>query len=138
MRRERESSIWKVERTDDQPLSRCGIEHPGRVLYQCWLDSVPEMVGQKGQEEGEMKRAIVIALVAVLLGGCILTRRQDPVMRESIQYALIPAGTEFEAKFSKNGPLEKVKLDRDVMVVDKGYLIKLQKDANRNALGIPD
>lgn len=86
-----------------------------------------------------MKKAIAIALIAVLLGGCILSRKErDPVLRESMKYALIPAGTEFQAKFTKDGELETVKLDRDVMVVDKGYLVELQRKANRNALGIPD
>ena len=85
-----------------------------------------------------MKRAIAIALIAVLLGGCIFTRERVVVMRESMQYALIPAGTVFRARLEKDGDLIEMKLDRDVMVVDKGYLIKLQKDANRNALGIPD
>jgi len=102
------------------------------------VDSVPEVAGQKGQEESEMKRVIVIALVAVLLGGCIFARGRDPVMRESMKYALIPAGIVFHARLDKDGPLIEMKLDRDVMVVDKGYLIKLQKDANRNALGIPN
>ena len=86
-----------------------------------------------------MRKAIAIALVAVLLGGCILSRKErDPVMRESMKYALIPAGTEFQAKLTKDGPLETLKLDRDVMAVDAGYLIQLQRKANRNALGIPN
>ena len=79
-------------------------------------------------------------MVAVLLGGCIFNGKPDPVMRESMKYARIPAGTVFHAciEKGKNAPLIEMKLDRDVMVVDKGYLVKLQKDANRNALGIPD
>lgn len=86
-----------------------------------------------------MKKTIMIALIAVLMGGCVLSRRErDPVLRETMKYALIPAGTEFQAKLTKDGELETVKLDRDVMVVDKGYLVELQRKANRNALGIPD
>lgn len=85
-----------------------------------------------------MKKAIMIVLMAALLSGCPFIKERVVVLRESMQYALIPAGTEFQAKFTKDGPLETVKLDRDVMVVDKGYLIKLQKDANREALGIPE
>lgn len=85
-----------------------------------------------------MKKAIVVAMIAVLLGGCVLGGRSRPVMRESMQYALIPAGTTFSARLEKDGPMIDIVLDRDVMVVDMGYLIKLQKDANRNALGIPD
>lgn len=82
--------------------------------------------------------AVCCLITAILLGGCIFTKERVVAMRESMQYALIPAGTIFSARLEKDGPLVEMKLDRDVMVVDKGYLIKLQKDANRNALGIPD
>ncbi len=79
-------------------------------------------------------------MIVILLGGCIFTKERVPAMRESMKYACIPAGTVFHARLEKgeNAPLVEMKLDRDVMVVDKGYLVKLQKDANREALGIPD
>ncbi len=84
------------------------------------------------------KRLFILysVIMAVLLAGCIFNKTRVPAMRESMKYALIPAGVQFSARLEKDGPLVDIQLDRDVMVVDFGYLIQLQKDANRNALGI--
>ena len=60
------------------------------------------------------------------------------IVTESRRHFFIPSGTPFKARVKKNGPLVDIVLEWDAWVTSAGYSLKLHKDANRAALGLPD
>lgn len=85
-----------------------------------------------------MKRALIVAMCLIILCGCIVSKKETVIVPESQKHFLIPAGTTFQARIKKNGPVVDVVLEWDAWVVSAGYMVQLHKDANREALGLPD
>jgi len=84
-----------------------------------------------------MKKFLVLCLfVALLCSGCPETKGPE-VLPEGDQLYIIPAGVQFKAKLSKDGPLQDVVRDRDTWGIDAGVLLRLQIEANRRATSSP-
>ena len=60
--------------------------------------------------------------------------RNINILTSDETYFLIPAGTPFKAIMVKDGPLVDVVRTSDSWNIEAGYLLKLQKDANAQAL----
>ena len=85
-----------------------------------------------------MRRMMAVALLALLASGCVLGRRKTIILTETERYYFIPAGTPFHAVVIKGQPPIEVIRGKDSWCVDSGYLLKLQKEANREVLKIPN
>jgi hypothetical protein len=66
--------------------------------------------------------------LANILVGCAT---KAIILHESNIVYYIPAGTEFLALTEKGGKLNKITRDKPSWVVDSGYLLKLQEEANK-------
>lgn len=83
-----------------------------------------------------MKKFLVLCLLLIALcSGCPWETRGPEVLPESDQLYIIPAGTPFKAKLSKDGPLQDVVRHSDTWGVDAGVLLRLQMEANRRETG---
>ena len=81
---------------------------------------------------------IVLLLVGLMAAGCSGWRKKTYILTETQQYYFIPAGTPFHAVMVKGQKPVEVIRDQPTWAVDAGYLMKLQKEANRRALEIPE
>lgn len=73
---------------------------------------------------------------AACVQGCV--RERLVVVPESKAVYLIPAGTPFRARVVKGGPLVEIVRDKDTWCMDAGRMLELSKEANREALELPE
>lgn len=81
-----------------------------------------------------LKKIFLVSLIAccIIASGC--ARGRQWILTDNEVYYLIPAGTPFQARVVKDGPLQPVVRDRDSYNIEAGYLVKLQEEANAEIL----
>jgi len=83
-----------------------------------------------------MRMIVMIAAVGMLVLAAGCNGQHDVLLDSDVQY-LIPAGTPFKAKETKDGPLIEFVKDTNMAVVHPGYLVKLQNEADAATLQPP-
>lgn len=76
----------------------------------------------------------ILFVLLCLVSGCSIFGRNTVILTTSERYDLIPAGTTYKAKLTKDGPVQNMVREKDAYVVDAGTLIELQEEANIEVL----
>lgn len=76
---------------------------------------------------------VMLLLPLALTTGCA-SFGKPAVLLESETYQVIPAGTPYQARECSKCPMQTFKRSADAWVVDGGYMVKLQEEANYKAV----